>query len=52
MLSVGLASLSLPLVGVLFAWAGLPGAAGGAILALALFWSLRRPAVRAWFAEP
>ena len=52
MLSVGLASLSVPLVLVLFAWGGLPAAAAGTLLAVALFWSLRRPAVRGWFAEP
>ena len=52
MLSLGLATLSLPLVFFLFWWGGLPAAAAGGLLATLLFWSLRRPAVRAWFVEP
>jgi hypothetical protein len=51
-LSVGLASLSLPLVLVLFLWAQIPGAIAGLLIALLLFFSLRRPSVRAWFSEP
>ena len=52
MLSLGLASLSVPLVVVLFSWGGLPAAAAGVLLATALFMALRRPAARAWFSEP
>lgn len=52
MLSVGLASLSLPLVPILFLWGGLLAALAGVVLAALLFWSLRRPASRAWFVEP
>jgi hypothetical protein len=51
-LSIGLASLSLPLVLVLFFWAGVPGAAAGVGLCVLLFLSLRSPAARRWFAEP
>ncbi len=51
-LSVGLATLSLPLVAVLFAWGGVVGAIVGAVVAGLLFFSLRRPSVRAWFSEP
>jgi hypothetical protein len=52
MLTVGLATLSLPLVAILYWWASLPGALAGCVLALVLFGSLRRPGVRAWFSEP
>lgn len=51
-LSLGLATLSLPLVLVLFVWAQVPGALAGLLIALLLFYSLRRPSVRAWFSEP
>ena len=52
MLSLGLATLSVPLVAVLWWWGGpLPALAGVALVA-ALFWSLRRPSVRGWFVEP
>jgi len=51
-LQVGLASLSLPLIVLLLLWAGLPGAAAGLLIAGLLFFSLRRPSVRAWFSEP
>lgn len=52
-LALGLATLSLPLVPVMYlSPAGLPGA----VLALTVFglvlWSLRRPRSRAWFVEP
>jgi hypothetical protein len=52
MLSLGLATLSLPLIAFLFWWGGVPAAVAGVVLAVLLFWSLRRPAVRAWFDEP
>jgi hypothetical protein len=52
MLSLGLASLSVPLVPILYWWAGLPGALVGLVLVGLLAWSLRRPAVRGWFIEP
>lgn len=52
MLSVGLATLSLPLVALLYWWASLPGAVAGAVLAALLFLALRRDRVRAWFSEP
>jgi hypothetical protein len=52
MLSLGLATLSLPLVFFLFWWGGVPAALAGVALAVLLFWSLRRPAVRGWFVEP
>lgn len=51
-LTVGLATLSLPLVVVLYWWAGLLGALAGAALAAVLFMALRRPQVRTWFSEP
>jgi cytochrome bd-type quinol oxidase subunit 1 len=51
-LSIGLATLSLPLVAVLYGWAGLAGALLGLALAAVLFISLRRRAVRDWFSEP
>jgi len=51
-LSVGLATLSLPLVLVLWQWGGILAAIAGATLATALFLGLRRPAARAWFNEP
>ncbi len=51
-LSVGLVSLTVPLVPVLYLWAGLPGALIGVALAIALFAALRRPSARSWFVEP
>lgn len=51
-LSVGLATLSLPLVGLLWIWGGGLAALGGLALVLLLFGTLRRPSVRAWFSEP
>ena len=52
MLGLGLATLSLPITVILFFWGGLLAALGGLVLAAALFWSLRRTGVRAWFSEP
>ncbi len=52
-LSAGLASLSLPLVPLLYlSPAGLPGAIAAALLAMLVFWALLRPGVRPWFNEP
>lgn len=52
MLSLGLASLSVPLALVMYFWAGFPGVLMGVALAAVLFWSLRGERVRAWFNEP
>ena len=52
MLSLGLASLTIPLVGLLGIYAGLPGAAFALALAVILFRGLSRPASRGWFTEP
>lgn len=52
MLSLGLASLSVPLAIVLYFWAALPGLLLGVALAALLFWSLRGERVRGWFSEP
>ena len=52
MLSLGLASLTIPLIAVLGLYAGLPGAIFALALAIILFRSLRRPASRGWFQEP
>lgn len=52
MLSLGLASLSIPLAVILWFWGGsLPLVAGIVVTAL-LFWSLRGERVRGWFSEP
>ena len=51
-LTIGLATLSLPLIALAFWWAGLVGALAGTALAVLLFWTLRRPTVRQWFSEP
>ena len=51
-LSLGLASLTLPLILLLGQFAGLPGAGFALALAAVLFISLRRAASRAWFVEP
>lgn len=52
MLSLGLASLSVPLALVLYFWAALPGLLMGIALAVVLFWSLRGERARGWFNEP
>jgi len=52
MLSLGLASLSVPLAIALYYLAGAPGLAAGIGLALLLFWSLRGERARGWFSEP
>jgi hypothetical protein len=52
-LALGLATLSIPLIPVLFlSPAGVPGAAVAIALAVGLFVALRRQATRAWFVEP
>jgi len=52
MLALGLASLTIPLIALLWMYAGLPGAIFALVLALILFRSLRRPTSRGWFREP
>ena len=52
MLSIGLASLGVPIALILFFWAGVPGAIFGIGLVGMLFTSLRGQRVRAWFSEP
>jgi hypothetical protein len=51
MLSVGLASLSVPIAVALFFWAGAVGLAVGALISVMLFLALRGQAVRQWFSE-
>ncbi len=51
MLSIGLASLSVPIAIILYFWAGLPGAIFGIGLSGLLFTSLRGGQVKAWFSE-
>jgi hypothetical protein len=50
-LSIGLASLSLPLIPILYLWAGLVGGLVGLVISAVLFLSLRSPRVRGWFVE-
>ncbi|HUR16060.1 MAG TPA: hypothetical protein VMZ33_02130 [Candidatus Limnocylindrales bacterium] len=52
LLSLGLASLSVPLAIVLFYWAGAAGAALGLAVVIVLFVLLTRPRSRAWYTEP
>lgn len=51
-LSVGLVTLTVPGIILLYGWAGLIGAAFGAALCGLLILALRSRAVRAWFSEP
>jgi hypothetical protein len=51
MLSVGLASLSVPLAIALFFWAAAVGLVIGLLISAMLFLALRGPAVRNWFSE-
>jgi hypothetical protein len=51
MLSLGLSSLTVPLIFVLGIFAGLPGAVFALALALILFRGLMRPSSRGWFVE-
>ena len=52
LLSLGLASLSVPVTLILFSWGGVIGAVGGLLLIGILFLALRGDRVRAWFSEP
>jgi hypothetical protein len=52
MLSIGLASLAVPIALILFNWAGVPGAIFGIGLVGLLFTGLRGSRVREWFNEP
>ncbi len=53
MLSLGLASLCLPLIPILLlSPAGLPGGVAALVVFVVVLWSLRRPRSRAWFVEP
>jgi hypothetical protein len=52
MLSIGVASLAVPIALILFFWAGVPGAIFGIGLSGLLFTSLRGERVHAWFSEP
>ena len=52
LLSLGLASLSVPVALILFSWAGAAGAIGGVVLVVLLFIALRGERARAWFSEP
>lgn len=52
MLALGLASLTIPLIALLWMYAGLPGAIFALVLALIVFRSLRLPTSRGWFREP
>jgi hypothetical protein len=51
-LSVGLATLTIPLIPLLALTVGIPGAIAALILAGALFASLRATSARRWFSEP
>jgi len=51
MLSLGLATLSIPIAVVLFFWAGAVGGLIGVLIAVMLFLALRGERVRAWFNE-
>jgi hypothetical protein len=51
-LSVGLVTLTVPGIVLLYEWAGLIGAGIGVALCGLLFLSLRGAGVRAWFSEP
>ena len=51
-LSLGMATLVVPLTLILWQWASLAGALVGLALGLLLLWSLRGPRVKAWFSQP
>ena len=51
-LALGLASLSVPLVAIMYLAAGTIGALIALVVAVVVIWSLRRPASRGWFIEP
>src|SRR5687768_6098137 len=52
LLSLGLASLSVPLAFILFSWGGVIGAIVGLLLIGLLFVAVRGQQARAWFSEP
>jgi hypothetical protein len=52
LLSLGLATLSVPIALILFQWAGVVGALAGVLLIGVLFLALRGQRARAWFSEP
>lgn len=52
MLSLGLASLAVPIALILFFWAGVPGGIFGIGLTGLLFTGLRGERVHGWFSEP
>jgi hypothetical protein len=52
LLSLGLASLSVPLIAVLYFWGGALAALAGIVLAIVLFMSLRGRRSREWYSEP
>ena len=52
MLSLGLATLSVPLTVALWFWGGVLAALVGVVVAAVLFWSLRGERARSWFIEP
>jgi len=52
LLSLGLATLSVPIALILFTWAGAIGLVVGAGIVILLFLGLRGPSSRAWFSEP
>jgi len=51
-LSLGMASLVVPLTLILWQWAGLAGALAGLGIGSVLFLSMRGGHVRAWFSQP
>ncbi len=51
MLSMGLASLAVPLAIAMFFWAGAVGLGVGLLIAAMLFLALRQPGAREWFRE-
>jgi len=51
-LSLGMASLVVPVTLILWQWASLAGALAGIALGLLLFLSIRGGRVRAWFSQP
>jgi hypothetical protein len=51
-LALGLASLSVPFIAVMYLAAGTIGALIALVVAVLVIWSLRRPASRGWFIEP
>ena len=51
-LSLGMASLVVPVTLILWQWASVAGALAGIALGLLLFLSIRGGRVRAWFSQP